>query len=415
MEETIEKINLNHLDKSNWETFRFDEIARRISESVDPNTTHLETYVGLEHIDAEDIHIRRFGSPDDVSGGKLNCYPGDVIFGKRRAYQRKAAIVDFGGICSAHAFVLRANPEVIDPQLFPFFLHSDQFMHRMVDISVGGLSPTINWGDLKHQEFLLPPKSEQARLAELLWAMDEVIEREREVDLKLSEYFESSIHYFTLGKRRFIDSFELEFRDSKIGLIPKDWQLTTLSEYSELITNGFVGTATPYYTTAENGIKYLQGMNVRRNKIDIKGLTYITKEFHNKQLKTQLKEGDILTVQSGHIGETAVVSYELEGANCHAVIITRLDKTKWNPHFVCYFINSPLGQVKSKGITVGTTVAHINTSELQKYFVPMPSLIEQDTIVDRLKLIESSLNKVKTEIASSKALQKSLINQIFQS
>lgn len=58
-------------------------------------------------------------------------------------------MVDFEGICSAHAFVLRANPEVIDPKLFPFFLHSDQFMHRMVDISVGGLSPTINWGDLK--------------------------------------------------------------------------------------------------------------------------------------------------------------------------------------------------------------------------------------------------------------------------
>jgi restriction endonuclease S subunit len=115
-----------------------------------------------------------------VSGGKLKCYPGDVIFGKRRAYQRKAAIVDFEGICSAHAFVFRANPDLIDPKLFPFFLHSDQFMHRMVDISVGGLSPTINWGDLKHQEFLLPPKEEQTKLAELLWAMDEVIEKEKQ-------------------------------------------------------------------------------------------------------------------------------------------------------------------------------------------------------------------------------------------
>src|SRR5690606_7923343 len=122
---------------------------------VDPNTTTLEKYVGLEHIDAEDIHIRRFGTPDDVSGGKLKCYPGDVIFGKRRAYQRKAAIADFEGICSAHAFVFRANPDVIEPKLFPFFLHSDQFMHRAVDISVGGLSPTINWGDLKGQKFLL--------------------------------------------------------------------------------------------------------------------------------------------------------------------------------------------------------------------------------------------------------------------
>ena len=193
MEILTEKIDLNNLDKSNWETFKFDEIAQKISKTIDPNETTLETYVGLEHIDAEDLHIRRKGSPDDVKGGKLRCYPGDIIFGKRRAYQRKAAIVDFEGICSAHAFVLRANSEAIDPKLFPFFLHSDQFMHRMVDISVGGLSPTINWGDLKHQEFLLPPKDQQAQLAKLLWAMDVEIEKEKEVLKKLKVFYQVEI------------------------------------------------------------------------------------------------------------------------------------------------------------------------------------------------------------------------------
>ena len=118
------------------------------------------------------MHIKRFGTWDDVNGQKLRCYPGDVIFGRRRAYQRKAAITTVDGFCSAHSLVLRANPEVIEPKLFPFFLHSDLFMHRAVDISVGSLSPTINWGTLKHQEFLLPPKDQQAKLAELLWAMD---------------------------------------------------------------------------------------------------------------------------------------------------------------------------------------------------------------------------------------------------
>jgi hypothetical protein len=193
MEAMTQTLDLKNIDKAKWESFRFDEIAGKISETVDPNTTELEKYVGLEHIDAEDIHIKRFGTPDDVSGGKLKCYPGDIIFGKRRAYQRKAAIVDFEGICSAHAFVLRANQEVIDPKLFPFFLHSDQFMHRMVDISVGGLSPTINWGDLKHQEFLLPPKDQQAELAELLWAMDEVIERESDLFSQLENTYSTLV------------------------------------------------------------------------------------------------------------------------------------------------------------------------------------------------------------------------------
>jgi type I restriction enzyme S subunit len=138
-------INLKNLDKSNWLTYRFDQIAKAISERVDPNNTDLKVYIGLEHIDSDSIHIKRIGTPDDVDGQKLRCYPGNVIFGRRRAYQRKAAIATMDGFCSAHALVLRANPDVIEPKLFPFFLHSDSFMHRAIDISVGSLSPTINW------------------------------------------------------------------------------------------------------------------------------------------------------------------------------------------------------------------------------------------------------------------------------
>src|SRR5690606_18195218 len=141
----------------------------------------------------ESVHIRRHGVPSDVSGGKLKCYPSDVIFGKRRAYQRKAALVVNEGICSAHSFVFRANDDIIDARLFPWFLHSDQFMHRMVDISVGGLSPTINWSDLRYQEFLLPPKEQQAELADLLWAMDNVIEKDLEVLGKLEGLYNSII------------------------------------------------------------------------------------------------------------------------------------------------------------------------------------------------------------------------------
>ena len=181
MEATTQIIDLKNIDKSDWQTFRFDKIAQKISERVDPNETDLDTYIGLTHIDGEDIHIRRTGTSDDVKGTKLRFYPGDVIFGRRRAYQRKAAIATMHGFCSAHALVLRANPDVIDLKLFPFFLHSDQFMHRAVDISVGSLSPTINWGKLKVQEFQIPPKEKQAHLAELLWSLDDVIENEKQL------------------------------------------------------------------------------------------------------------------------------------------------------------------------------------------------------------------------------------------
>ncbi|KAA6324350.1 hypothetical protein EZS27_026311 [termite gut metagenome] len=174
------------IDKSKWKTYRFEEFAQNISQRVEPQSTDLDIYVGLEHLDPDSLHIKRYGSPSSVEGTKLKFYKGNIIFGKRRAYQRKAALAECDGICSAHAMVLRAKTDFIDERLFPFFFHAKVFQTRAVNISVGGLSPTINWKDLAKQEFLLPPKEEQARLAELLWAADEVVEREKEVKERLN-------------------------------------------------------------------------------------------------------------------------------------------------------------------------------------------------------------------------------------
>ena len=98
---------------------------------------------------------------------------GDIIFGRRRAYQRKLAVAEIDGICSAHAMVVRAKPDVVLPEFLPFLMMSDRFMNRAVEISVGSLSPTINWTTLKLEEFDLPPLDQQRRIAEILWAVDE--------------------------------------------------------------------------------------------------------------------------------------------------------------------------------------------------------------------------------------------------
>ena len=165
------------IKKDNWKKYRFDEIAQNISERVEPVNTDLDVYVGLEHLDSESIHIVRHGHPSDVKGTKLKVYKGDVIFGKRRAYQRKAAVADFDGICSAHSMVVRANKDVISPELLPFFLHSDAFMHRAIDISEGSLSPTIKWNVLARQKYLIPPIDQQNSLRDLLFYSDNYLQK----------------------------------------------------------------------------------------------------------------------------------------------------------------------------------------------------------------------------------------------
>ncbi len=151
-------------------TYRFDQMAVQVKCKVEPAEADVDRYVGLEHIDPESLKIRRWGVPSDVESSKIVFRSGDVIFGKRRAYQRKLAVADFDGICSAHAMVLRPKTDVVLKDFLPFFMQTDAFMERAVKVSVGGLSPTINWDDLAKEEFALPPIEEQHRMVAALKA-----------------------------------------------------------------------------------------------------------------------------------------------------------------------------------------------------------------------------------------------------
>lgn len=162
--------------KEGWRIVKFGEIAKSVSKRVEPGNTNLEVYVGLEHLDPDNLRITRRGVPSDVTGQKLRVLPGQIIFGKRRAYQRKVAVADFEGICSAHALVLEAVPKEVVPEYLPFFMQSDMFMERAVAISEGSLSPTIKWKTLANQEFPLPPRPRQEGMLEVFAKFENAIE-----------------------------------------------------------------------------------------------------------------------------------------------------------------------------------------------------------------------------------------------
>ena len=156
--------------------YRFDQIAINSTEKKKPVEEDRFTYLGLEHLDSGSLKVTRFGSEVAPIGEKLVMHKGDVLFGKRRAYQKKVAIAPFDGIFSAHGMVLRPKEDVIDKDFFPLFISSDYFLDAAIKISVGSLSPTINWRDLKELEFELPDMDTQRKLAEVLWSINDTME-----------------------------------------------------------------------------------------------------------------------------------------------------------------------------------------------------------------------------------------------
>lgn len=174
----------------------FEDIAINSTTKKKPVEEDKYTYLGLENLDPETLKVTRFGNEVAPIGEKLIMKKGDVLFGKRRAYQRKVAIAPFDGIFSAHGMVLRPKTNVIDPDFFPFFISSDYFLDNAIRISVGSLSPTINWGDLKKLEFDLPSLQEQSKIAKILWSINNTIESYKDLLSKTKELEKSKFDKF---------------------------------------------------------------------------------------------------------------------------------------------------------------------------------------------------------------------------
>lgn len=188
------------------------------------------------------------------------------------------------------------------------------------------------------------------------------------------------------------------------GVAARTAHRVPIGELCHLITNGYVGPVLEHQTPEADGVPYLQGWNIRRNKIDTSRLTRVTAQFHQSAQKSQLRAGDVLVVQSGHIGTAAVVEDHLNDANCHALIIIRCDRSKVDPHYLAQYINSPTGQRRLAGLHVGSSLPHINTSELAKFEVPVPELSTQRHIV----LTLSSWERAEALLAARASLNRSL-------
>lgn len=163
--------------KPGWQVVKFGDVVKNVNSVVrDPQKEGVERIVGLEHLDPENLHIRRWNPLEEGTSFTRKFGPGQTLFGKRRAYQRKVAYADFKGICSGDILTFEPkNRKVLLPELLPFICQSDAFFEYALDTSAGSLSPRTSWTALKDYEFALPPQDEQMRIAEILWAADEVV------------------------------------------------------------------------------------------------------------------------------------------------------------------------------------------------------------------------------------------------
>lgn len=375
-----------------WTRVKFSAIAASITERVDdPSTSGVDRYVGLEHLDSESTTIRRWGLPSDVEATKLRFYQGDVIYGRRRAYQRKLGVADFDGICSAHALVLRAKPDVCLPEFLPYFLQSDAFHQRALDISVGSLSPTINWKTLAVQEFALPSIEEQRRVVELIRSSDVLVESLASVPAQADALVDS-----LAGELDALATAHIE-----LGAVAH-------------VTVGIVVKPADLYV-GSGGVPALRSLNVAPGRLVWDEVVSISDKGHFDHEKSRLSAGDVVVVRSGRPGDAAVIPAGLGSLNAIDLLIVRCDPGGGlSPELLVTYLNSSSGRAQMLGRSAGTAQQHLNAGQLKQVRIPQLPTADQLRLSARVDSAKAVRRSVLTELDEARKLRSSLLARCLE-
>jgi len=284
-----------------WDVFEFGKIAKLSKENYLPRNGVELCYIGLEHIEQQTLSLNSIGKSSKVTSVKSKFTEGDILFGKLRPYFRKVYRPNFSGICSTDIWVIQAKPGIDQGFLF-YLIASEEFIKRASGGSGGTRMPRADWNHLKEELWPIPNNiNEQKRIAEILGALDEMIELNQRINDTL-EKIASAIF-----KHWFVDfdfpneqgnpykSSGGKMIESELGMIPKEWKVGKLQEIIQ-IQNGFAFKSEDY---AKNGVPIVRTTNFTNRSITMDSPVYLTKKKAKEYENFYLNTFDFLLVMVG--------------------------------------------------------------------------------------------------------------------
>lgn len=359
-----------------------DVVRLSTERSRDPLADGFERFIGLEHIDSGDLRIRRWGETSNGTTFTNVFRPGQVLFGKRRAYQGKVGVPDFSGVCSGDIYVMEADRSRLLPELLPYICQSTAFLSHAIETSAGSLSPRTNWGSLAAFEFGLPTLKEQWRLVNVLHAST------------------TAAHRFLDAKAAISMVADAVLAEAFVGAPRK-----TLGSFSMAITKGTTPT-TIGHTYVEDGIPFVRAEDVLDSTVDLTTCSKkISLEAHQVLGRSQLQANDVLVTIAGTVGRVGIVAGEGRAGNCNqAVAIVRVE----NPvlaGYLFYWLMSRDARGQMFGRQVTGTISNLSLTSIRNLQVPILEPSKQEMLVGYMAALRDSSSQFGVRIASLKAMQ----------
>lgn len=392
------------ISKAGWTRVAFGDVVRLSKARVaDPEAAGIERVVGLEHIEPGDLRIRRWGDVADGTTFTTLFKPGQVLFGKRRAYQRKVAVADFEGVCSGDIYVLEPANDRLMPELLPFLCQTEAFFDHAVGTSAGSLSPRTNWTSLVSFQFLLPPIQEQARLVEALSATDKLAEVQHDL------FTSSEAVFKALLKERIGRGFKpADYQGWEEGDEPNmcfvrlsDVALVDRGRFSHRPRNlpQFFGGPYPFAQTGD--------VAAARGR-DFSASQYLSDE--GVQYSKSFPPGTIFLTIAAVIAATAISTTE---TYCTDSVVGIVAKDPSDVDYLEYTLRFTRQYLEFE-VATQTAQKNINLEVLRPLTIPWPSKEDRDAIAKELAAAESVIRTIETRQAATKKLMHEMLRANFE-
>jgi len=396
--------------KPGWRRVKFGDVVRLSkARSQDPLADGIERYVGLEHLEPGDLRIRCWGSVADGVTFTSVFQPGQVLFGKRRAYQRKVAVADFSGVCSGDIYVLETkDSKVLLPELLPFICQTDAFFDHAVGTSAGSLSPRTNWTSLADFVFSLPPEEKQRQAIDALLALNETANCTSNLVAECNSLYLASLDHM-LGLTC-LQPRALQSADTKT-VFPV-LELQDVIDKSRPISYGILQ---PGREVAD-GIPMLRTMDFdevgRREKTEI---FKVTKSVEKTSVSTRLQGGELLISVMATIGRTFVVPDSMAGFNVNrALAVIAPEHGKVNSEYLEAFFHSRYARQTLAADKIGSAQLRINLEQLRKMRLPVPSMAEQQEIVALRSALKRNIADTEARLSSFNQFREQFLREVFE-
>jgi type I restriction enzyme S subunit len=355
--------------KAGWRRVKFGDVVRLSkSRSQDPLADGIERYVGLEHLEPGDLRIRSWGNVADSVTFTSVFQPGQVLFGKRRAYQRKVAVADFTGVCSGDIYVMESkDAQLLLPELLPFICQTDAFFDHAVGTSAGSLSPRTNWTSLAEFEFLLPHIDLQEQLTKRLIAIRDAIHATEDA---------------------FFDSIQLtqSLRNSLLEKITSDVGSSLLGKHAE----GLMGFAFRSEDFVQNGVQLLRMGCLYGRQLDLnRDPVFLPPEFEHQHAKFVIHPGDIVLSMTGTTGKqdygfAVKIPDEAPSLLLNQRVIKIVPDQSLCTHYLLQVLWSSDFLAQVYRLSPGSKQANLSKSDLMKIGIPVPSLDKQREVTEMI-------------------------------